>query len=90
MTNDQKKDKIKEYVKDMIQKSQEKMMMNLDKVLESGAINIEEWDAYNCPMIIPACITNALLEYEMNQRDFKGSSFEKEVKKQTKNIGLFI
>jgi hypothetical protein len=41
-------------------------------------------------MIIPKCITTALLEQECTQWDASGTSFEKQIKKEVKNIRYFL
>ena len=87
---DQKKQMIKELVKDMITMSHEDMLRKIDKVLNSGCIDIENWDADNAPMIIPKCIVTAILKDQSRQYEAKGTSFEKQVKKEVDNISYFL
>lgn len=41
-------------------------------------------------MIIPRCIIMAILEHESQQYSAKGTSYEKRIKKEVKNIQYFI
>lgn len=90
MTTKQKKTNIKKLVSDMLKDSNKKMLVNLEKALNSGAVDIDGWDEKNSPMILPKCIITALLQQESTQYDGTGTSFEKEIKKEVKNIRYFI
>jgi hypothetical protein len=41
-------------------------------------------------MILPKCIVTAILQNESTQYEAKGTSFEKHVKKEAKNICSFL
>jgi len=85
-----KKQKISKHVKDMLALSQKSMIENIDIILNSGCIDIESWDEKNSPMIIPKCIVAALLDKESHQYLAKGTCFEKQIKKEVRNIRYFI
>ena len=87
MTN---KEKIKDLVLSMLKESHEAMIKKVDKALNSGAIDIDAWDENNAPMILPKCIVTAILQDESHQYDEKGTSFERTIKKEVKNIRYFI
>lgn len=90
MTTQEKKDRIKELVKDMLVESHRKSLQNIDRVLNSSAIDIEGWDDKNAPMILPKCILTAILENEARQYTARGTRYEKQMKKEVKNIQYFI
>lgn len=85
-----KKAKIKKLALDMLKESHEAMVKNIDKALNSGAIDVDDWDENSNPMILPKCIVTAVLEQEATQYDGTGTSFEKKIKKEVKNIRYFI
>lgn len=82
-----KKEKIKALVTEMLNESHEAMIKNIDKVLNSGAIDINSWDE---KMVLPKTITTAILQKESIQRDGRGTIYEKQVKKEVRNILYFI
>lgn len=82
-----KSEKIKSLVLTMLEGSYDSMVRNIDKVLDSGAIDVDDWDE---TMILPKCILTAVLEQESIQYSAKGTSFEKEVKKEVKYIRYFL
>ena len=82
-----KREKIKSLVLTMLEDSYDSMVRNIDKALDSGAIDVDGWDE---TMILPKCILTAVLEQESTQYSAKGTSFEKEVKKEVKNIRYFL
>lgn len=90
MNNQDKKDKIKSLVVDMLNDSHDNMIKNIDKVLKSGAINIDRWDEENEQMIIPKIIVTAILKNESGQYEGKGTSFERRVSKEVKNLMYFL
>jgi len=63
------------------------MRKNMEKAISSGSMNIEEADDN---YILPRSLVIALLQEEINQFDCKGTDFEKEVKKNAKNIYAMI
>lgn len=90
MNTQEKKDKIKSLVVDMLNESHEAMIKKIDKALNSGAIDVDKWDPADKPMIIPKCIVIAVLEDESMQFTGKGTSYERYIKKEVKNIRYFI
>jgi hypothetical protein len=90
METAEKKEKVKSLVSHMLKESYEAMISKIDKALNSGAIDIDNWDEKNRPMILPKCIVTALLEQESTQYAGSGTSFEKEIKKEVKNIRYFL
>jgi len=90
MTAAAKKRKIKALAKWMLKDSKKKMEEKIDKALNSGALDIDNWDENNCSMIIPKIIVAALMESEATQYNAKGTSFEKKIKKEVKNLRYFL
>lgn len=90
MTNTQKKRKIKSLVKEMLKESHKAMIGKIDIVLNSGAVDIDAWSESYAPMILPKCIVTALLKNEGRQYEGKGTSFEKRVKREVRNISYFL
>lgn len=88
MTNN--KEQIAKLTKQMLNESHEAMLKKVDKVLNSGCIDIESWDENNNPMILPKCILIAILKDEPAQYEARGTSFEKQIKDEVENIGYFI
>lgn len=85
-----KRDKIRSIVGLMLNESNAAMFKALDKVLNSGAVDVDGWDGDNNPMLLPKAIVTALLEDEATQRTAKGTRFEKAMRKEVKNIRCFI
>lgn len=85
-----KKDKIKKLVKDMLIESHNKAIKNIDKILDSGCIDIENWDEKNAPMVLPKTILTAILENESVQYNGRSTFRYKQLKKDVKNIKLFL
>jgi len=85
-----KREKIEALTKRILEDSYEAMKGKVSKALNSGAIDIESWDERNNPMILPKCIVIAILQDEATQYEAKGTSFERDVKKEVKNIRCFI
>jgi hypothetical protein len=90
MTTQEKQHRVKSLVKDMLKESYEAMIKKVDKALNSGAIDIDGWDEKINSMILPKCIVTAILQDESTQYEGKGTSFEKKVKKEVKNIRHFL
>lgn len=82
--------KIKALALKMLQNSQKEMEAKIDKALNSGALDIDAWDENINSQILPKIITKAILENEADQYSAKGTSFEKEVKKEVKNLKYFL
>jgi hypothetical protein len=85
-----KKDKIKELTLQMLKESYEQAIKKVDKAINSGAIDTEAWDEKSNPMITPKAIVVAILTDEVHQYNCAGSSFEKQIKKESKNIYAMI
>ena len=85
-----KKQKINELVKDMLIESHRKALQNIDRVLNSGCVDIDGWDEKNAPMVLPKTILTAILENESRQYTARGTSHEKQMKKEVKNIHYFL
>ena len=85
-----KKDKIKGLVAEMIGYSQEAMLEKLERVMNSGCIDIEGWDEENGKMLLPKAIMTALLESEHYQYSGEGTTYARKQKKEVRNIRYFI
>lgn len=85
-----KKDKIKELTVDMLNASNQKMIDNIDIILESCVVNIDDWNEKVNKMILPKSIVIALLQNESNQYNCIGTCFEKEVKSMVNKIKYVI
>jgi hypothetical protein len=90
MTTKEKSDKIKSIVLEMLNESHEAMVKKIDKALTCGAIDVESWSESNAPMILPKCIVIAILQNEATQYDGKGTSFEKQIKKEVSSLRCFL
>jgi len=84
------KQKIKMLVKDMLNESHKKALQNIDKALNSGCIDIDGWDEKNMPMVLPKTILTAILEDQARQYTARGTRFERQFKKEVKNIKMFL
>lgn len=90
MNTQDKKNKIKQLAIDMLKESHEAQIKLVEKALNSGALAVDEWDENSNPLIMPRIIVTAVLQSESEQYDGKGTSFEKEVKKEVKNLKIFL
>ena len=90
MNEQGKKQAIKKLVVEMLKESQEEMIEKIDTIIESGAVDVENWNENFNKMVIPKTIVTALLENESKQRDGRGTSFEKQVKRDVKDICNFL
>lgn len=90
MTTQEKKNKIKSLAEDMLKESFDAMIRKVEKALNSGVIDIDSWNENNSPMILPKCIVTAILQDESTQYEGIGTSFEKQVKKEVKNIRYIL
>lgn len=84
------KEKIKELVIELLNNSHESMIKKISTALNCGVLDIENWNEKTSPMIIPKIIATALLESESTQYSAKGTSFEKKIKKEVKNLRYYI
>jgi len=87
MTNQDKENQIKSLAYEMLEDSYGCMVDRVEKVLRSGAIDIDGWSGN---MFLPKCIVKAILMDESLQYSARGTSFEKEVEKTVNNIMYFI
>lgn len=85
-----KKAEIKKHVLDLLEASYEAMKLQVDKALNCSAIDAESWSPDKAPMRIPKVITAAILERETEQYQGRGTSFERQIKKEVKNVRYFI
>lgn len=90
MTNQEKREKVKSLVEEMLNESHDAVMKKIDKALDCGAIDISDWSATNAPMMLPKCIVVALLEEEARQYDCRGTSYQRKVKKLVSSIRLYL
>jgi hypothetical protein len=86
MTTIEKKEIIKTLVSDMLEESYHAMIKKIDRALNSGAIDIDSWDKDKFPMITPKIIVTAILKNESSNYEGKGTSFEKQIRKEVKNL----
>lgn len=86
----EQKEKIKALVIELLKDSHEEMIKKIDRAINSGALDIENWDEKITPMIIPKVIATAILESEATQYSARGTSFEKKIKRDVKNLRYFI
>lgn len=90
MTERQKKAKIKSLVNCQLKVAIKQIKENVDKALNSGAIDIDGWDENYNKMVLPNTIVTAILEDGATLFDGKGTCFEKTIKKDVKNLRYFI
>lgn len=86
-----KKNKIKKIVKELLKESHKAQIEKIEKALNSGALDLENWDPENNPLIIPKIITTAILQ-DAAERHYtcKNTTFERQIKKEIKNLRYFI
>lgn len=85
-----KKYKIHNLTEKLLNNSYIAMQQNIYKAINSGALDIESWDEENNFMIIPKIIVTAILENESTQYSSAGTCFEKQIKKEVKNLKHFL
>lgn len=90
MKREVKEKRIKKLAADMLKQSHKIALSRIDKAIKSGALDIESWEPTSRPMILPKIIVTAILKRESQQYDAKGTSYEKEVKKEVANLMCFI
>ena len=84
------KTKIAAHVLSMLDECYRNADKLVEKALNSGAIDVSGWDEKDKPMLVPKAIVIAILREQANQHDAKGTSYEKQIEKQAKNIQLFL
>lgn len=90
MSNDTeqiKKDKITKLIKGMFKQTENQLEDKINKMFRSGAVDVDSWDEDTNQMILPKAFMVAFLRDEADQYTARGTSFEKQVKKEAKNIG---
>lgn len=85
-----KKEQIKALVIEMLNETNKEMINDIDKIFDSGCVNIDDWCETRNRMIMPKSIITALFEKACRLYSGKGTSFEKEVRKTVNNISRFI
>lgn len=83
----EKEKQLAALVSDMLKRSHDDAIKNIQKVLKSGAIDLESWDG---GMVLPKTIVTALLEEESTRWVGTGTSYAKQAKKDVKNIRMFL
>ena len=84
------KKKIKKLTVEMLNNSKKYMIESIDKALNSGTLDIDSWDENSNPMILPKVILIAVMQNEAEQYRARGTSFEKKMKKEVKNLKLYL
>jgi len=84
------KQKIKDLVIEMLDRSYDASVLKINRILNSGCIDTDAWDENNSKMLVPKAIVMALLDFEKDQHSPKGTSFDKQVTKEFKNIRNFL
>jgi hypothetical protein len=90
MTTEEKKQAIKQHCVDMLAGSFNQIERKIDKALNCGAIDADQWDESHNFMILPKSILSAVLISEAIEYSGKGTGFEKEMKKDINNLRHFI
>ena len=83
----EKEKQLAALASDMLKRSHDDAIKNIQKVLKSGAIDLESWDG---SMVLPKTIVTALLEEESTQWVVTGTSYAKQVKRDVRNIRIFL
>lgn len=86
----EQKEKIKALVIELLNTSHEAMINKIDRALNCGALDIENWDEKTSPMILPKTIATAILESEATQYSARGTSFERRIKRDVKSLRYYI
>jgi hypothetical protein len=91
MNSQEKRDLFKHRLKGMFREVEAQLEKKADKIMSSGAIDMDEWDPNeNNPMLLPKAFMVAFLRDEANQFTADGTSFEKQVRSDAKNIGYHL
>ncbi len=83
-------DKISELTNQMLDDAIPHIRKSIERAIISGAIDVDGWDENHNKMLIPKAILVASLENEADQYKADGTSFERQVKKDIRNIKLFL
>lgn len=85
----EQKEKIKALVIELLKDSHEEMIKKIDRALNSGALDIENWDEKISRMVLPKTIATAILESEAGYYS-TGTTYAKRIKRDVKNLRYFI
>jgi hypothetical protein len=80
------KETIEILVNEMLDDAFNAIKKKVTKAINSGGLDVDSWDENVNKMILPKTIVIALLEDEAEQYKGKGTSFEKKVAKDVKNV----
>ena len=83
----EKRNEVKSLVLELLTNSQTEMINKIERVLNCGVIDINQYDG---TLILPKIIATALLENASHDYLGVGTCFEKRIKKEVKNIRYFI
>lgn len=81
------KKEVRKKTRELIQYTSKWMRRDLEKVLSSGCINLNNWESN---YLLPKTIMLALHQEQMRNYDGRGTSYERKIKKEAKNIYLHI
>lgn len=90
MTRKQKEKAIKKLVYGMLWNSHKEMRINVEQVMKSGAIDIDNYDPKASPMVLPKTIVAAIIGHEQHQYLGTGTSYERAIKKNIRNIQYLL
>ena len=90
MTIQDKKESIQNRVNELIQESFVDAKKLVSKAINSGAIYIENWTPEFASWLLPKIIATAILEKCAETYSPNGTGHEKTVKKEVKNLKLFL
>ena len=90
MKTDKKKAQIKKLAIQLLKESFEKAKKQVDRAINCGAIDIDAWSTDSSPMLVPRAIVTAILLDESTQYNARGTSFEKQMKKDVQAIGIYL
>jgi hypothetical protein len=77
---------ISDLAKSMLDDSFKSMKRYIERVVNSGCIDIDTWNPQDAPMVLPKAIITATLEQESTQYLGTGTKFERKVKSIVRNI----
>jgi len=85
-----KAEKIVKLANEMLDEAIPEIRKKIERAVKVGAIDIDSWDEHNNPMILPKVILIASLESDAEQYKAKGTSFEKRVELEVRNLKIFL
>lgn len=90
MTRKQKERAIKKLAYKLLWEAHKAMRDNVEKAMNSGAIDIDSYDPVDAPMIEPKTIVCAILINESDQFKGRGTRWENQMRKNMHNIIRFL